>query len=292
MSTTLDQNLSHIQIRITEQRTAKWHFVARYFLSSRLALLDSRFCSPGVLCPSSSEPSSYYRNCLRIFARLHDKLGSLPDDLSCKNVYLLLLDLPAVAPRCAGFWGSVVNHPINRWASVCRKSRLKLIENKKNDLIWLLINRVVRVHYALKSWKIIENDKCTVCNQRETIEHCFIECQRVVRVCILSRFLDYPFVLSSSSVFYPFSEAQSSTGISLSNYLIATILFWIWNARNQAFFGSSVLDSAKIMLLIKKDIESRIICAPLDSKRHFCSFRNALCIVDSSNNVIVFRPLV
>ena len=143
-------------------------------------------------------------------------------DASCKNVYLLLLDLPAVAPRCAGFWGSVVNRPINRWALVWRKSRLKLIENKKNDLIWLLIHRVVRVRYALKSWKIIKNDKCTVCNQRETIEHCFIECRRVVRVwhdfsCILSRLLDYPFVLSSSSAFYPSSKAQSSTGISLSN---------------------------------------------------------------------------
>jgi len=76
--------------------------------------------------------------CLSLFQQLFEKHGSLPDDLSCKNIYTLLFSVPRAAPGCATFWESVVGHPINRWASVWRKSRLKIIENKKNDLLWLL----------------------------------------------------------------------------------------------------------------------------------------------------------
>ena len=178
---------------------------------------------------------------LTFFSRLHTKLGSLPDDLSCKQIFGLLLVLLTAAPRCTGFWGAVVDRPINRWASVWRKSRLKLIENKNNDLIWLLIHRVLCVRYALRSWGYINNDKCAICSRVETIEHCFLECARAVKVWdhfapFLDRLLSSPFVLSSKSVFYPFSRVPSSTGVTLSNYLIATVLFWIWNARNRATF--------------------------------------------------------
>ena len=285
--------ISSFQSLRDEFGTAKWHFLARYFLGNRLSTLDRRFCSPSVSCPSSAKPSTYYCNCLTIFARLHSKLGSLPDDLSCKHIYDLLLVLPRLAPKCSGFWGAVVDRPINRWASVWRKSRLKLVENKKNDLIWLLIHRVVRVRYALKSWGYIDNDKCAICNRVETIEHCFLKCSRVVKIWdhfspLLDRLLASPFVLSSSSVFYPFSQTQSSSGVSLSNYLIATILFWVWNARNRATFRNSILDSEKIILLIKNDIQCRIYCSPSDAKRNFWSFRNVLCSLDGDDQLIFF----
>lgn len=91
----------------------------------------------------------------------------MPDDLSCKSLHLLFLVNPTVAPKSAGFWGAVVGRPINRCAWVWRKSRFKLVENRKNDLLWLLIHRVIRVRYALKSWGYIDNDKCAICNRVE-----------------------------------------------------------------------------------------------------------------------------
>ena len=132
--------------------SSKWHYLARYFLGNKLTVLDNRFCFPTNLCPSSVSLTNYYRKCLDGFHQLHERYDKLPDDLSCKNLYKLLLVCPGVAPRCAGFWGAVVGRPINRWAWVWRKSRLKLIENKKNDLLWLLIHRAIRVRYALMSW--------------------------------------------------------------------------------------------------------------------------------------------
>ena len=110
------------------------------------------------------------------------------------------------------------------------KSRLKVIENRKNDLVWLLIHRAIRVRYALKTWEYIDVDKCTICNRVETIEHCFLECPRVVKLWdhfshILSTLRDSPLFISPESVYYPFSSAPSSTGLILSSYLIATILY-------------------------------------------------------------------
>ena len=182
----------------------KWHFLARYFIGNRLQKLDTRFSFLSNLVPISSEPSRFYRSCLSLFLQIFEKHGALPDDFSCKSLFLLLVVFPVAAPKSAGFWGSVVGRPINRWASVWRKSRLKLIENKKNDLIWLLIHCVVRVRYNLKSWGYIDSDKCAMCSRVETIKHCFIECPRAREVWgffapFLSRLLGsgppFPFLL-------------------------------------------------------------------------------------------------
>ena len=132
--------------------TCKWHYLTRYFLGNRLVNFDDRFDFCSRLIPQSSEPSGFYRNCLSLFRTIHSKRGSLPDDLSCKRLYLLLFECPCAPPRSVGFWGSVVGRPINRWASVWRKSCLKIIENKKNDLIWLILHRAIRVRYTLKTW--------------------------------------------------------------------------------------------------------------------------------------------
>ena len=99
----------------------------------------------------------------------------------------------------------------------------------------------------------------------------------------LDRLLDSPFFLSSISVFYPLSDVQSSAGVSLSNFLLAIVLFWIWNARNSATFRNPVLDFERIIQLIKIDVTCRILCAPLDSKRNLWSFRNVLSSLDMDN---------
>ena len=98
--------------------------------------------------PSSLEPSRFYKSCLSYFQDLHTKFGSLPDDLSCKNLYSLLHELPEVTRKCTGFWESGLSRPMNWCASVWRKLRFKLIENCKNDLIWLIIHRIVRTRGA------------------------------------------------------------------------------------------------------------------------------------------------
>ena len=66
---------------------SKWHYLARYFIGSRLAHFDGRFAFRSNLCPVSARPSNFYRKALEHFQRLFEKQGELPDDLSCKNLY-------------------------------------------------------------------------------------------------------------------------------------------------------------------------------------------------------------
>ena len=152
----------------------KWHYLACYFLSNCLAKLDVRFSFASNSVPVSFEPSFFHRRCLSAFQDIFAHSGSLPDDLSCKKIYSLLLAFLSVAPRCAGFWDAAVGRSINRWASVLRKSRLKIIENRKCDLLWLLLHNRVRVPYNLKQWGYICSEACAICSQPETPKHCFI----------------------------------------------------------------------------------------------------------------------
>ena len=212
--------------------TCRWHYLACYFLGARLAKLDKRLDFSSNAVPLSVTPN-FYRTCLVILTSIHTKHGSLHDDFSCKNIYNLLLELPAVSPLSAGFWVSAVGRPINRWASVWRKSRLKLIENKKNDLVWLILHCAVKVRYSLKVWGYkVKSDKCALCSKPETIKHCFLVCPRSRRVWgffvpFLTRLEGSTFSPSVSSVLYPFSDSQSSGRVSLSCYLKATVLYWI-----------------------------------------------------------------
>ena len=201
-----------------------------------------------------------------------------------------------MAPKSSCFWGAIVGRPVNQWAWVWRKSRLKLIQNKKNDLIWLLVHKAVTVRYALKVWGYISNDRCAVCNRIETIVHCFLECPRVVKLWdhfspLLSILLNSPVCPSPETVFYPFSSAQSSTGTSLSQYLLATIIYWCWFARNRVTFRNSILTCNKIISLVKRDIQLRIRCDRPISICNFWSFKNVFCSVCSDGD-LPFFPLL
>ena len=272
--------------------TCKWHFLARYFFGNRFSNLDPSFDLSSRSIPLSSEPSAFYRNCLSLLSSLRRKHGSLPADFSCKNLYNLLLDLPSASPRSSGFWAASLKRPIHRWAAVWRKSRLKLIKNKKTDLLWLIIHRAIKVRHALKTWGYkLKSDKCALCSQVETIEHCFNSlCPRVRAVWnyftpYQSRLSSSPFSVNSSCIFFPFSSRASSPSFSLYCYLIATILLWIWQTRNPATFRNSVLNVNQIVNLIKKDISCRILCAKQDEKENFWSTSNVLCKISDANSI-------
>lgn len=149
---------------------------------------------------------------------------------------------------------------------------------------------MIRVRYLLKSWGYINNDKCAICGKTETIEHCFLGCPRVVKVWdyfspLFRVLLDSPFSISPTSIYYPFSLDQSTTSISLSNFLKATIIYWCWLARNKATFEGSLLSSNAIIDLIKKDVQLRILSSDTDTLRNFWSFKNAFCSADAGKPV-------
>ena len=153
-------------------------------------------------------------------------------------------------------------------------------------------HRAIKVQYALKTWGYkLKSDKCAYCSQVETIEHCFLFCPRAHAVWnyfmpYLSRLSTSPFSVNPSCVFFPFSSRASSPSFSLYCYLIATILFWIWQTRNLATFRNSVLNVNQIVNLIKKDISCRILCAKQDEKENFWSTGNVLCKISDAHSIL------
>ena len=234
------------------------------------------------------------QKCPSLLTFLHSKQGYLPDDFSCKNLYCLVLELPSYSPHSSGFWAPSYKRLINRWATLWRKSGLKLIEKKKTDVLKLIIYHTIRVRYILKTWGYKnETDKCALYFQVKTIEHCFLFCPRVHAAwnffaSHLSHLSDCPFPVSSSSVSFPFSCHASSPSFSLYCYTTATVLFWIWQTRNLATFRNSVLSTTQIINLIKRDISCGILCAKQDEKENFWSTGAVLCKITGKNSVFFF----
>ena len=237
---------------------SKWHYLARYFMGTRLTHLDKRFVFRSNLFPVSVTPSNFYRKTLESFQRLFEQHGKPPDHLSSKNLYCLFFNIPDAAPLCADVWRAIVGRPINWWAAVWRKSRFKLIENKKNDLLWLLLHNAVRTRYNLKVWGCIDSDLCAVCSRIETNQHCFVDCFRAREVWnffvpFLSRLQSFSFIPSFKSILFPLANFPDSR-LSVYHYFLASILFFTWQSRNLATFENRILSSRNIVNLIIKDI--------------------------------------
>ena len=268
----------------------KWQFLARFCLGNCLFKFDPRFSFASNSVPSSSDPSLCYRQCLALFQSLFERHGSVPDDLSCKNIYSLLSVFPSSAPTCAGFWGAVVGRPIIRWVSVWRKSRLKITKIinvmffGSSYIMWFECGITSRFGVILPPTVVlfvpVLSPPC----------HCFVECCRVIRVWnffspFLSRLLGSPFVLSFSSVLFPLSPFSSSPEHRLSSYLIA-IVYFVWLARNLATFRNSSLGSHSIINMIIKDIKLRILGEPVSRVKDFWSAGSVICSVDCNGRPI------
>ena len=220
--------------------TCKCHFLARYFFGNHFSNLDQSFDFSFHSIPLSSEPSSFYHNCLSLLTSyaVDTVLYPLIFPVKICTISFLSFQVPLRVPSVSGpphLRGQLTSGPQ-------RKSRLKLIENKKTDLLWLIIHRAIKVRYASKTWGYkIKSAKCALCSQADTIEHCFLlalacTLRGTFKVPYLSRLSDSPVFVNSASVFFPFSSCASSPSFSLYCYLITTILFWIWQCRNLAAF--------------------------------------------------------
>ena len=106
-------------------------------------------------------------------------------------------------------------------------------ENFKNDLLWLIILRVVKVRGSMKNWGYIDSDRCACCSRKETIDHCFLNCSRVKAVWshispILTSLLRMTFLSNCLSVFFFQWPRVDAKNARLARFLVKTILYGIW----------------------------------------------------------------
>ena len=125
---------------------------------------------------------------------------------SSKKCYSALLRENSTSPILHRFWSSFlpIDFDLDLFWDYVRDG---CSENYKNDILWLIVLRAVKVRDSLKNWGYIDSNKCASCSRKETIDHCFLNCVRVKRVWsffspVLSSLLGNVFLPSCTRVFF------------------------------------------------------------------------------------------
>ena len=206
--------------------------------------------------PSAALPSLFYRSCL-------DTLSAVGNcDLTAKALYCKLLSISSFPPILHRQWAQVIGSgfSLNGHWSLVRDS---FTENFKNDLLWLIALRAVKVRDSLQNWGVTDSGSCASCPLRETTDHCFLNCIRVKRVWArfapaLTLVLGSPFVPNTLTVFFFLWPSASAKRARIARHLVKSILYGIWVFRNKATFYNVSYDHRAIIKFIVGDLRQKV----------------------------------
>ena len=110
--------------------------------------------------PSAALPCLIYRSCL-------DTLSAVGNcDLTAKALYCKLLSISSSPPILHRQWAQVIGPCFSL-------NGHSFTENFKNDLLWSIALRAVKVRDSLQNWGVTDSGYCASCPLRETTDHCF-----------------------------------------------------------------------------------------------------------------------
>lgn len=148
---------------------------------------------------------------------------------------------------------------LDHWGRV----RDDFTENFKNDLSWLVTLRGTKVRDSLKNWGYIASDRCAVCDRKESIDHCFLNCRRSRTVWehfapLLSKLIKASFPINVLTIFF-FRWTPGDRKLNRVTYfLIKTVLYAIWRFRNKSTFHNGTETHRAIIKYATQDFKSRI----------------------------------
>ena len=235
----------------------KCFFLCKYFVGWQLARLRPEWLSlRDNSSPHSFVPTPFYSSCLAVLTRLD--LCNLP--LTTKAIYADLSKSsspPSIHRAWVPFLGpgfSLKDH----WGKV----RDSLCDNRIYDLFWLITLRAVKIRDSLYRWGYIKSDKCAVCDRKETIDHCFLNCPRSKRVWayfrpLLSALLGFNFFVSLLSIsFFRFScNAKRDL---IARFVIKYVVYSIWTFRNKSTFHNGREEASAVIKFALHAIKGRV----------------------------------
>ena len=150
-------------------------YLCRFFVGRRLSTLHLEW-RPLLsnLVPNAALPTKFYSECVSVLSSL--RLSD--EELNSKNLYKLLLSKESSPPLLSGHWTPVLG-PGFSLSSHWSRVRDDFCENFKDDILWLIVLRGIKVRDSLARWGYISSPSCAFCRRRETIDHCFLNCSRV-----------------------------------------------------------------------------------------------------------------
>ena len=137
-------------------------------------------------------------------------------EFSSKKCYRTLLKENSTSPVLHRFWTPFlpIDFDLDKFWNLVRED---FSENYKNDILWKIVLRAIKVRDSLKNWGYIDSDKCAFCSRKETIDQCFLNCSRVKSVRshfspVISSILGTSFLPSCTYVFFlRWTPASSKT---------------------------------------------------------------------------------
>ena len=143
------------------------------------------------------------------------------------------------------------------------KVRDGFTENFKNDLYWLIALRGPKVRDSLKNWGYIASDRCAVCDRKESIDHCFLNCKRSRAVWeyflpLLSKFIKASLPINVLTIFFFQWTSDDRKLNKVVLFLIKTVLYAIWHFRNKATFHNGTESHKAVIKYAIQDFKRRI----------------------------------
>ena len=197
-----------------------------------------------------------YCSCISILSRL-DLAFVL---LTTKAIYNALnknFSPPSLHRAWAPFLGpgfSLCDH----WAKV----RDSLCDNRVNDLFWLITLRGTKVRDPLYRWGYIRSNQCAVCGQRETIDHCFLNCPCAKRVwahfCpLLSAVTGSRFLVNLLTILFFAFQCDAKKSL-IARFIIKNIAYSIWTFCNKSTFYNGREDVSALIKYALHSIKGRV----------------------------------
>ena len=166
-----------------------------------------------------------------------------------KSKFFYTCILESEIPRCQAFWCDVFNKDIN-FTSVYNNKVTKMSDVKLAETNFKILHNILPCGENLVKWKKKNDDKCSLCCEKETIIHMLYKCKyvnpfwRIVEDAL-------SIVIDIESIFLGIDEHIDKINL---NTCISVIVYVIY----KSWLESSLTDKARNLNNIIKDFELQI----------------------------------
>jgi len=177
--------------------------------------------------------------------------------LETNQIYWHLVHMKIKEPTCLSKWNEIYDHDPADWEeffylpySVTRETKLQTFQYK-------ILHRIFPCRYWLHICKVVNNDKCLICTETDSISHYFIDCvpNQTFWQCLtrwVSRALDINLLLKKQDILFGIPKSRA-TNISIThkhviNYclLLAKWYIYINKESHLQLYGFLVLLKQKL----------------------------------------------
>ena len=104
----------------------------------------------------------------------------------CKQIYKLFVEKIDVEPTAIKSWRKHSPEIADQWTTSIQNSYKITRDNKLRQFYFKLLHRILITNKELKYFGITNATKCAMCDEFDSIEHAFLECQSLKKLCVES----------------------------------------------------------------------------------------------------------